>query len=146
MPAPRKARGSFSSLPGGAVTRFLAAADRILGRLDRARIGSLSVFAALIVGAADYFTGHDVSMSLFYLAPVALATWYGGRWPGIGMALMSCLIWYSAQLASGYPFSHPAIPIWNALIRFGFFWITSSLLTMLRGSLLQQQRLDAGVH
>lgn len=119
----------------------IAGADRFLDRIDHAGIVGLSVLGALLVGVTDYLAGYEVSMSLFYLGPVALAAWYGGRWAGVGIALISCVLWYSAQLAAGYPYSHPAIPVWNALIRFGFFLVTSSLLIALRGSLLEQRQL-----
>ncbi len=124
-----------------APVRCLASADRFLDRLGRGRIVGLSVVGALLVGAADYFTGYEVSMSLFYLGPVALAAWYGGRRAGIGSALMCCVLWYSTQLATGNPYSNSLIPVWNALIRFGFFFITSSLLTALRRGLVEQQLL-----
>ena len=118
-----------------------ASADRFLGRLGRASIVGWSLVGVLLVGAADYFTGAEVSMSLFYLGPLALAAWYAGRRAGIGIAAMSCMAWYGVQLATGYPYSHPAIPVWNALIRFGFFFVTGSLLGALRASLLEQRYL-----
>lgn len=79
--------------------------------------------------------------SLFYLGPVALATWYGGRRLGIGIAVLSCAVWYFAEVAAGAQYSHPAIPVWNALVRLGFFLITSLLLNALRKSLLGEQYL-----
>lgn len=120
---------------------ILASADRRLRRLENPRIIALSLLGALLVGVADYLTGYEISMSLFYLGPVALATWYGGRRAGIGIASISCVLWYGTQLASGFPYSHPLIPVWNALIRFGFFFVTSSLLIALRGSLVEQRHL-----
>ena len=75
------------------------------------------------------------------LGPVALANWYGERRAGIGIAPISCVLWYGTQFASGFPYSHPLIPVWNALIRFGFFFVTSSLLMALRGSLVEQRHL-----
>ncbi|EXI81846.1 MAG: putative diguanylate cyclase YcdT [Candidatus Accumulibacter appositus] len=124
-----------------ALLRRLAAADRFLNRFGRHGIVGLSLVGALLVGALDYLTGYEISMSLFYLGPVALATWYGGRRAGIGIALISCFFWYGTQLATGNPYSNSVIPVWNALIRFGFFFITSSLLTALRDGLVRQQQL-----
>ncbi len=115
--------------------------DECLGRLGRAEILVLAVFGVLVVGGVDYATGHELSMSLFYLGPVAVAGWYAGRSPGIVIAVLSCASWYIADRAAGHQYSHPAIPIWNALIRFGFFVVTGLLLTALRKSLLGQQHL-----
>ncbi|HUG99064.1 MAG TPA: GGDEF domain-containing protein [Gammaproteobacteria bacterium] len=115
--------------------------DRHLHRLTRASILALTVCGVLIVGGVDYVTGYEVAMSLFYLGPVAVAAWYAGRWTGSAIAVLSCMSWYIADLAAGNQYSHPAIPVWNALIRFGFFFITCSLLTTLRNSLRAQQYL-----
>ena len=112
-----------------------------LERLARAWIVALAACGVAIVGAVDYFTGYELSLSLFYLGPVALATWYGGRGVGAGIAMLSCAVWYLAEVAAGAQYSHPAIPVWNALVRLGFFLITSLLLSALRKSLLGEQHL-----
>lgn len=114
--------------------------DQRLDRLNRAAILALAVCGVVIVGGVDYLTGYEVSLSLFYLAPVALATWYARR-GGIGIAMLSCLSWYTAEMATGSQYSHPTIPVWNALVRFGFFLITSLLLTALRNNLFDQRHL-----
>jgi diguanylate cyclase (GGDEF)-like protein len=119
----------------------LRALDQCLGRLSRAGILALAAGGAVIVGGIDYLTGYEVSISLFYLGPVAVAAWYAGRPPGIGIAVLACLCWYVAELAAGGRYSHAAIPVWNALVRFGFFLITALLLTALRQSLRGQQQL-----
>ena len=71
-------------------------------------------------------------MSLFYLAPVSLAAWYGGRQAGLVTALVSCASWFLADRAAGHPYSHPAIPVWNAVVRLGFFTVTALLLAAIR--------------
>jgi diguanylate cyclase (GGDEF)-like protein len=113
-------------------------------RKDRPSPASILILAAcgvVLVGAVDYVTGYEVSTSLFYLGPVAVAAWYAGRWPGVLIALTSCVSWYVADVAAGHQYFYPAIPIWNALVRFGFFVIASLLLTALRESLLAQRQL-----
>jgi diguanylate cyclase (GGDEF)-like protein len=115
--------------------------DRYLDRLGRAGILALAVCGVAMVGGVDYLSGYEVSMSLFYLGPVALAAWYSGGWTGAAIAVISCVGWFMADMAAGHPYSHPAIPVWNALIRFGFFIITGSLVTALRRSLLIHRHL-----
>lgn len=95
----------------------------------------------LIVEGIDYLTGYEVSMSLFYLGPIALAAWYSGRRSGFAIALLSCLAWFLADQAAGGQYSTAVIPVWNALVRLGFFLITAHLVTALRESLGAQQRL-----
>jgi len=121
--------------------RGLRDLDLTLDRPSRAWIVALATCGVAIVGVIDYFTGYELSLSLFYLGPVALAAWYGGRGIGAGIAIVSCAVWYTAELATGAQYSHPAIPVWNALVRLGFFLITSLLLSALRKSLLGEQRL-----
>jgi diguanylate cyclase (GGDEF)-like protein len=113
-------------------------------RLDHLAGGPLLALAAcgvLVVGGVDYLTGYDVSMSVFYLAPVALAAWYGGRPAGFLIAALSCASWFVADLAAGHRYASPFIPVWNALVRLTFFVITAMLLTALRRSLRDQQLL-----
>lgn len=112
-----------------------------LSRLHRVRILALAVAGVGIVGVCDYLTGFEVSMSLFYVAPVALAAWYAGRWTGVFIAVLSCLSWYSADLAAGSHYSHPLIPVWNSLVRLGFFLVCSLLLTTLRKTLINERHL-----
>jgi K+-sensing histidine kinase KdpD len=128
-------------LDGQAMIELLSAISHQVDRLTHAGILALAACGVMIVGGIDYFTGYEISMSLFYLGPVALAAWYAGRWPGFAIAVLSCVVWYCADLRSGNQYIHPAIPVWNALVRFGFFFITGSLMTSLRENLRTQQHL-----
>lgn len=113
----------------------LAALDRRLDRLAYTQVVALSVTGVLLVGAVDYLTGYQISMSVFYLGPVAMAAWYAGRRAGAAIAVQSCLTWYVADLAAGNPYAHAAIPVWNALVRMVFLIVTAELLVALRSSL-----------
>jgi hypothetical protein len=69
--------------------------------LDRAQAGSMrrssegrTLFlgwAALagLIGYLDYVTGPSVSLTLFYLAPVVGAAWFGGAAGGLAVALLA---------------------------------------------------------
>ena len=102
---------------------------------------ALAGLGVLVVEGIDYLTGYEVSLSLLYLGPIALAAWYAGRWPGIAISLLSCLGWYVADWAAGSHYSSAAIPVWNAFVRLGFFVITAELLVALRTSLTRQRHL-----
>jgi diguanylate cyclase (GGDEF)-like protein len=108
--------------------------DRYLDRLNRAGIGALATCGVGIVGYVDYRTGFEISVSVFYLGPVALAGRYAGRWTGAAIGLMSAVSWCVTDYAAGAPSLHPAIEIWNGLVRFGFFLAVSLLVTALRES------------
>jgi diguanylate cyclase (GGDEF)-like protein len=84
------------------------------------------------IGLLDYVTGYDLSLSLFYLAPVALLTWYES---GISAYVASCLAavaWLLANTFAGPDRLTPALAAWNTAIRLGFFVIVAKLLTSLR--------------
>jgi predicted signal transduction protein with EAL and GGDEF domain len=121
--------------------RALRALDQVLDRLSPAAILASSGSGIMIVAGIDYVTGSEVSMSLFYLGPIALATWYGGRRAGFAIAVISCLAWFLADQAAGGNYSTATIPVWNAFVRLGFFLITAHLLDALRESLASQHRL-----
>lgn len=115
--------------------------DSHLNQKRQAEILLWAVCIVVVVGIVDYLSGYEISISLFYLGPVAAAAWYGGRWMGVAIALLCCLSWFLADAVAGNHYSHPAIPVWNALIRLGFFVITALLMTMLRKSFHTQQYL-----
>jgi diguanylate cyclase (GGDEF)-like protein len=119
----------------------LADLDRLLMRLARWQILAIASCGVAIVAAADYATGYEVSVAIFYLGPVALAAWYVGKWPSIAMAVLSCICWFAADIGAGQTYSHWAILVWNTLVRFGFFLVNALLVAALRQSLmLQRQR------
>ncbi|MCO6412802.1 MAG: diguanylate cyclase [Thiogranum sp.] len=115
--------------------------DRGLSRLSRLQTVVVAAFGVGVIGVCDYSMGYEVSMSLFYLLPVAVAAWYAGRWSGVAIAILSCVSWYVADLLAGNQYSHPAIPVWNSLVRLGFFLVSGLLLTMLRNALFNERHL-----
>jgi diguanylate cyclase (GGDEF)-like protein len=102
---------------------------------------AIAMLALALFGFLDYLTGYEVSFAVFYLAPVTLAAWYAGRRWGVTFALGSSLVWYAAEIAAGYPYSHLLIPVWNAGVRFVFFLVIGLLLSSLRDHLLAERRL-----
>jgi len=105
------------------------------GWLDsRSRWQILALALCLLggVGFIDYVTGYEISFGLFYLGPVGIAAWCAGRRAGTALAMLSCVVWYAADTGSGHPYTHALIPVWNALVRLGFFLSTAFLLAALR--------------
>jgi len=113
----------------------LATLDRALRPLSPTSILAIVAGSLVVVSEIDFLTGYELSLSLFYLVPVSIASWYGGRRHGVVVAVVSSLIWYSADLTAGHQYSHAAIPVWNALVRLGFFLTSGLLLSSLRRSL-----------
>lgn len=93
------------------------------------------------VGTIDVLTGYELAFSLFYLLPITSTTWFAGARSGVVISLVSALVWFAADAFAGQPYSHPAIAYWNTTIRFGFFLITTFLISSLRQAILREQDL-----
>jgi diguanylate cyclase (GGDEF)-like protein len=121
-------------------------ADGWLASRARWQVLALALGALAGVGFVDFVTGYEISVTLFYLVPVGMAAWYAGGRTGVVFALLACLVMYTTDAGAGHAYSHPAIPIWNALIRSCVLLITALLLAALREHLSaqhQQARTDA---
>lgn len=89
----------------------------------------LSILLTLIIGAVDLAVRIDLSISIFYLVPIALAAWYISRSAGTLMAVLCSLVWLWADIAS----KHHAllfISIWNSGIRLSFSLVVSYLISL----------------
>jgi diguanylate cyclase (GGDEF)-like protein len=93
----------------------------------------------LLVGALDYvLVPHEVSVSLFYVLPIGLITWYAGERLGAAMAVASALIWFADDMLAGKSFAHPGIHAWNAGVRLFFFGLT--VFSIRLGKALERER------
>lgn len=95
----------------------------------------------LCVGLADYLTGTEVSIILFYLAPIAFGTWYVTLRAGIFLAGAAALVSVGAdalhRLATGEGPLPAALLAWNGIAQAG----TSIALVLMLGAL--RSRLEA---
>ena len=115
--------------------RFLDAA----ARLPKLLLIAASLASVVLVGLFDYWTGPELSFSIFYLAPIMFVAWLlGGGW-GTLVSVLSALTWLIADLTSGDVYSHPIIPIWNACVRLAFFLIVTIAFSTLRRALEHEQ-------
>jgi len=119
----------------------LATLDRLLARRSPWQILAISSCGVVVIGTVDYLTGYEVSISILYLVPVAAASWYAGRRASVSIAVLGCMSWFAADVGAGHPYEHLAVPIWNALVRFGFFLVNGLLMVSLRESLFRQREL-----
>ena len=100
-------------------------------------VASLGLVA--LISWLDILSGAEFSLSLFYLLPVGLSTWYAGRrWGGL-IGVLSSLGWLFIDLAGQIHYTHPIFLVWNTAIRLGFFLGVVLLLAELHGSLLRER-------
>ena len=117
------------------------AIDGFFRDAHRLVIISVSVLLVAVVAAIDHVTGQEVSFSIFYLIPISLAAWYGGRYTADAISILSALVWLAIDTISGKSYSSSVIPFWNASVRLGFFVLVAHLLASLRAHLGREERL-----
>jgi signal transduction histidine kinase len=81
-----------------------------------------------LVGYADYITGYERSLLLFYLLPISMAAWFGGFVFSVVIALICILVWVLSDLGSGIP----AVRFWNIGMAFAGYVLFAGLLSKLR--------------
>ncbi|MBD0336661.1 MAG: GGDEF domain-containing protein [Cyanobacteria bacterium Co-bin13] len=102
---------------------------------------SLSIGLGLLIGAIDYLVLLDVALSIFYLIPVAIATWFVGYRAGLVVSIFCAAAWFQADATAIQCGADPPLRYWNASVRFGFFLILSYLLSELKQAYRREQQL-----
>jgi len=120
---------------------MLKSVDVFLSAQSRVRLAAIALILNVVIGAADYLTGIELSFSIFYLIPVVACAWYAGPRLSVAACIISAATWLLVDFTSGHQYSHPAIPYWNAGVRLGFFGIVAYLLARLREALAIQESL-----
>lgn len=97
-------------------------------------------FAILgLLGVLDYFTGNELTLSLFYLIPIVWATWAVDQRTGLFMSFISGLTLLGAETAAGQTYSHPLFYLLNTLVRTLFYVVVVYLVTELQKSRKEEQ-------
>lgn len=116
-----------------------------LARRSRRSLWFTTLLALLFIWLLDYVSGPQVSIAIFYLLPVGLATWYLSRRAGLVIAFGSAAAWLVADLVTNPLSVNPFILFWNASVRLGIFLIVTFVLASLREARLRQEELIAFV-
>ncbi len=120
---------------------MFSAINSFLGRRSKASLTVLSITFVLLLGFIDQISGSELSFAVFYIAPILISTWYSGKNTGIFISVFAALIWLTADMSAGHRYSHSLIPVWNCLVRFGFFIIITMLLYIIRKRLDMEESL-----
>jgi signal transduction histidine kinase len=100
----------------------------------------VSLLAITIIGIADYSTGVQINIAIFYLLPISFITWFTGRREGICLSCLAATVWLVTDffLVENH-FSYAFIPFWNAIMRGGVFIIVVLLLSRLKIALMHEK-------
>jgi diguanylate cyclase (GGDEF)-like protein len=122
--------------------RVISSIHAFLSRLSMSLLALIIIGLIFAIGAADYFTGYDLSVSLFYLAPIAVAAWYINRSTALGVSIACAVMWLVSSALTlpvrEFPF---VVLFWNAGVRLGFFVVVTALLTALRQAIEHERAL-----
>lgn len=95
--------------------------------------------ALTALAAVDRYSGPYYHVGVLYLIPVALAAWFGGRWPGYGIGLGVIIAWWLIGKGDvGLPAYRPA-QWFNLLLRVVYYPFVIELIVTRRG---MQRRLE----
>ena len=98
-------------------------------RFSKSSVVGLAAVLAIFLGLVDYLTGPFVSLTVFYLFPVALVAWYAGREQAILLSLFCAVIWTAADFETFRTHPPLVLDLWNGFVRIAFFFIVSYTLT-----------------
>ncbi len=90
------------------------------------------LLVAALIGVIRYLTGPEFALSFFYILPIALATWYAGKWAGVAVSLTSAISWLIADLTMLTTFSSAFVPYFNETFRLTVFLIITVILAKLK--------------
>jgi len=118
-----------------AALHTLSAVDARLPRLTAPWSFVLCVALIVAIAGLDYLTGHELSLSILYLAPVFLAAWRLGRDAGIAVSMMAAVTWLVSVVFMGLEYSHPFYYFWDAAITFLTFMLFARVIARLKTAL-----------
>jgi len=93
-------------------------------------------------GILDHLTGFELSFSIFYVIPVAIAAWNINLTFGVLFSILGGAVWVIVDYTSGHNYSNRLIPIWNGVVRLLFFLIITFLLSEMKKSIVILKRLS----
>jgi diguanylate cyclase (GGDEF)-like protein len=111
-----------------------------LRRHSRLWVVPFALVVCGVVALVDYGPGQRLSCLLFYLAPVALAAWWGGFPAGVLLAAAAAVLRHLVCSAHGPP-EPPVVRIWDLVVHFGAFALGSSLVARLQQALVRERSL-----
>ncbi len=114
--------------------------DDFLGRRSKGTLLFLSICAILAIGAVDFLTGYEFSVSTIYVLPIIATAWYAGKKRALILSAIGAAVSLLADVLVGHS-SNLFYPLWNALMLSGFFVIITYLVSANRTLLAAEREL-----
>jgi len=120
---------------------LLSWVDWLITRGSPTQIGRGVVVAVLGLSLLDYLAGPELGFSAFYLAPIAVSSWYLTQRAGIGTSMLATTL----LLLTGQLVPPPTPPfstaLWSAGVQLLTFLIVTALVVRLKEALATQRQL-----
>lgn len=120
--------------PGDVATMaaIVQKSERTLRRVSwipasRPALTAVCLVLIAVLGYLDYRTGYEQSLLLFYLVPIALATWFWGLSFGLVISFMSVLASVVSDVYAGIP----TVGVWNLGMASAAYMVFTVLLSKL---------------
>jgi diguanylate cyclase (GGDEF)-like protein len=119
----------------------MARYNDILVKLPRTVIVTFSLAFVLALAAAEYLSGPDISLVVFYILPVFIATWYAGNLSGMFISFISAISWSIDNMTKSYGSGTVMIPYWDIAMQFIFLVFIVRVLSALKISFEKEREL-----
>ncbi|MDY6935320.1 MAG: GGDEF domain-containing protein [Spirochaetota bacterium] len=115
--------------------------NNYLTRYSKYLMISVLFVLSVLVGIVRLLTGPEWELTLFYIFPIYIATWYIGKSAGIFISIISAMSWLLADFIMISSFSNALVPSLNQTFRLIVFLIITLGLSKLKSSLDRQREL-----
>jgi len=95
----------------------------------------------LLVGWIDRLTGFNYELSIFYILPIFLLTWFAGRPWGFLASIASAGAWLVADVPNLTTLTSKSLILWNIGIKLCIFFIITFLLNRIKEQQYQLSKL-----
>lgn len=99
---------------------------------DSRTLGLVGLLLIPFIGLGHYATGTEIWFAVFYLPPLAMAGWFGGRVFCCFAGIETAIVWFVADEARIAHFPDPAIHYWSILVRLLIYTVVAVLFALLR--------------
>lgn len=128
-------------LPGPHVPAIITRLGRMLEQLPPRTLAALAALLLAFISWLDIVTGPELAFSIFYLAPIVLASWYL-RWAhAVVFVAASGALWLLADQLAGSVYAQPGTAWWNTAVRTSVFLVVAFIVTALKNALEHEREL-----
>lgn len=114
---------------------------QILEAKPKLFLSLLSILLMMIISLIDYCIPPEVSVSILYLIPIGIASWFVNKYTGFLISVVSDISSLIVNQIQDKYHLHPLIHYWNALVMLAFFLFVNHLLSQLRDTLNNLEKL-----